>query len=271
MVSDKDIRRNSIRAADKRNGVIIWRGASLIDGAPIVVILVGIRDNSTNTKTGEMLQTYILREDIDPLTAIHTGADESICGDCPHRGTIAPIEDTPPWHTSARRLGLLTGNVGRTCYVPVWRNVLSVYKALQRGTYGTDAVSRGQISGICADRVVRIGSYGDPYAVPMWVWDAVTARALRWTGYTHQWRRPEAAPLRSIVMASADSGQDAIDAIEAGWRYFRVQMDGADPVEGLPEFSCPASKEMGEKTTCFACSLCSGGWSGAKNVVIKQH
>ena len=38
------------------NGFILWRGASLLDGAPIVVI--GIR-KSGNRKTGRMLQTYI--------------------------------------------------------------------------------------------------------------------------------------------------------------------------------------------------------------------
>ena len=63
---------------------IIYRGPSLLDGAPIVVIAI---DSARNTKTGRMVQTYILRADMDPREANKTGADFSICGTCPHRGT----------------------------------------------------------------------------------------------------------------------------------------------------------------------------------------
>ena len=41
---------------------IIYRGASLIDGKPIVVIATY---SNQNKKTGAMLHTYILREDIN--------------------------------------------------------------------------------------------------------------------------------------------------------------------------------------------------------------
>ena len=46
------------------NGAIIYRGPSLLDGKPIVVIAVGLNSSSKNRKTGNMLQTYILRDDI---------------------------------------------------------------------------------------------------------------------------------------------------------------------------------------------------------------
>ena len=39
-------------------GYVIYKGPSLLDGAPIVVIAV---IGSGNTKTGDMVQTYILR------------------------------------------------------------------------------------------------------------------------------------------------------------------------------------------------------------------
>ena len=70
------------------NGYILWEGASLIDGAPIVVIATGFASRSTNRKTGGMVQTYILRRDIDPVSAVQSGDDASICGDCPHRGIV---------------------------------------------------------------------------------------------------------------------------------------------------------------------------------------
>jgi hypothetical protein len=63
---------------------IIYEGPSLYDGAPIVVL---VQTGSSNRKTGDMVQTYILRSDIDPITASRTGKDSAICGTCPHMGT----------------------------------------------------------------------------------------------------------------------------------------------------------------------------------------
>ena len=68
------------------NGVIIWEGASAIDGAPIRVIATGLKTSSHNAKTGDLIQTWILRADMTPQEAVDSGADESICGGCPHRG-----------------------------------------------------------------------------------------------------------------------------------------------------------------------------------------
>ena len=66
-------------------GYTIYDGPSMLDGQRIVVIVTGIK-GSRNTKTGNMVQTYILRPDMHPLEAVRTGADVSICGDCPARG-----------------------------------------------------------------------------------------------------------------------------------------------------------------------------------------
>jgi hypothetical protein len=59
-----------------QNG-IIYRGPSLYDDAPIVVIGTFTKSNS---KTGGVVQTYILRDDIDPRDASKGGQDVSICG-----------------------------------------------------------------------------------------------------------------------------------------------------------------------------------------------
>lgn len=47
----------------KLKSSILYRGPSLLDGQPIVAIAIVKSDNA---KTGNMVQTYILREDIDP-------------------------------------------------------------------------------------------------------------------------------------------------------------------------------------------------------------
>jgi hypothetical protein len=64
---------------------IIYKGPSLLDGAPIVAIATY---SNRNTKTGKVVQTYILRSDINPREASKTGADFSICGNCPMRGEV---------------------------------------------------------------------------------------------------------------------------------------------------------------------------------------
>ena len=70
-------------------GVILYEGPSMIDGAPIVVIANRIDTDSNNAKTGAMVQTFIMRQDIAPHEATKTGDDASICGDCTHRPAMA--------------------------------------------------------------------------------------------------------------------------------------------------------------------------------------
>ena len=52
-----------------KNTVCIYDGPSLGDGGHIVVLLSGLTTPSNNTKTGDMVQTYILRADMAPDVA----------------------------------------------------------------------------------------------------------------------------------------------------------------------------------------------------------
>ena len=47
-------------------GVILFEGPSLIDGAPIAVIATGFQRRTANSKTGDMVQTWIIRSDREP-------------------------------------------------------------------------------------------------------------------------------------------------------------------------------------------------------------
>jgi len=66
----------------KHNGYILQRGVSPIDGNPFVVIMTM---STSNRKTGDMIQVWILRDDVNPVAAVAMGDDITICGDCPHR------------------------------------------------------------------------------------------------------------------------------------------------------------------------------------------
>jgi len=226
-----------------KNG-IIYKGPSLLDGKPIVVIATY---SDRNTKTGKVLQTYIIRSDISPLEASKSGEDFSICGDCKFRGTPT----TDPVRKQA---------VKRDCYVNLGQGPTIVYKSYKRGVYPMAE----SIQPLGADRIVRIGTYGDPAAAPAWVWDQLIETCTSWLAYSHQsgWR-PD------IAMQSADTMAEAVEHWKAGHRTFRVIADLGD-LDTTKEILCPASKEAGRRVQCAACKLCKGS-SLAKSIAIVQH
>lgn len=222
----------------KPNSVILWEGPSFFDGkTPIVVVATGLRRGSQNTKTGAMIQTWILRSDVHPHAAVVEGQDFATCGTCPHRA-------------------------GAGCYVDVAKAPASVWKAYRRGAipHATDA-DRERIRSM----PLRIGSYGDPGAVPVAVWKLVVSDGQRRTGYTHAWRtRPDLAPL---CMASADSAAESHVARSQGWRTFRV-VNPHDDVDGAArpgEFEC-LSESRG--LSCVDCGLCHGSGEKAARASI---
>lgn len=231
-------------------GYIAYDGPSEIDGAPIVVIINKISDSSKNGKTGAIVQSFIIRSDVNPVEALKTGADSSICGDCVHRPITAKETGEPP------------------CYVNVGRSVLAVYNAYKRGRYVKADVET--IALALAGKALRIGTYGDPAAAPVLMWQRVSRYVIARAGYSHQWRTAgfDHASWAPLVMASADSIDQAALANLYGMRTFRVSI-GIDKQPG--ETVCPASAEGGRKATCADCMLCGGTTKKAKDVVIADH
>ena len=229
-------------------GVILYQGPSLIDGAPIVVIANRIVADSTNEKTGAMVQTFILRQDMRPLVAARLGYDFSICGHCPHRPT----------------------NDG-SCYVNIGRSVESVYGAFVRGRYARPHVDfdTSILPDLFADSIFRLGSYGDPAAAPFRIWAHATQHVRARNGYTHQWR--DFPQFAALCMASVDSEVQATEARSSGWRTFRVRAASAPIMTGA-EVVCPASEEAGKRTTCSDCRACGGTSARARaSIVIMAH
>lgn len=237
------------------NGAILWEGKSQIDGAPIMLIATGLASGSVNSKTGALVQTWILRADVSPVAAIHTGADESICGACPHRGTIETQADGT------------TRNRGRACYVAVFQAPRNVWETAKRGKYPRAKGAEG--AALLAGLNIRLGAYGDPAAIPFHVWKKLLSRAYPATGYTHQWRKADSR-FASLCMASADSVAEAETARALGYRTFRVGSKAESIVQGV-ESLCPASAEAGKRTTCESCKLCGGDRIKAKSIFIPVH
>jgi hypothetical protein len=233
-------------------GYIAYEGPSIIDGAPIVVIVNKINGDSKNDKTGAIVQTFIIRSDIAPMAALQSGEDESICGDCAHRPYLIKTgeSDEPP------------------CYVQVGKSVQSVYHAYKRGRYVK--ADPATIAKALQGKIVRLGTYGDPFAAPVGMWLKILRYAAGHRGYTHQWQRADfdAAAWAPLVMASADSIDQAAHANLLGMRVFRVSI-GVDKQAG--EAVCPASAEGNRKSTCAKCTLCAGTSIQARDVVIADH
>lgn len=231
------------------SGIIVYEGPSRLDpNATIVVILTGLDGSSSNSKTGGMVQSYIIRTDRDPMTAVNDGSDRAICGECPHRKQA---------------------DGSRSCYVTLAHGPSAVYRAFLRGNYERcfPELAARRIAG----RALRMGTYGDPAAVPVDVWLKLTQHVAGWTGYTHQWRR--ASELRLLTMASVDSDAEREQAHAAGWRTFRVRrmgLDGPQPLDAS-EIVCPASIEAGHRVTCETCGLCKGASRTAKSIAIIDH
>ena len=72
--------------SQKPIGIVVYRGPSLMDQKPTIVVATGVLgDKTSNKKIGDMIQFWILRRDISPILAAKIGEDYSICGDCKHR------------------------------------------------------------------------------------------------------------------------------------------------------------------------------------------
>jgi hypothetical protein len=236
------------KAKQPRNG-IIYRGPSLLDGAPIIVVATY---TGRNKKTGLVVQTYILREDMSPLLASKSGADYSICGNCPMRGE--PTNE--PKRKQAKK---------RKCYVVLGQGPLLVYKAYHRGSYPV-AIGHKPTAAIGTGRVVRLGTYGDPAVVPSYVWESLLSGCSRHMAYSHQSEVSGADFRPELMMLSADNAEQAKAAWLAGYRTFRVLSRGESPIAGM-EIDCPSLRGV----HCADCGLCGGASVKAKSITIPAH
>lgn len=217
--------------------MVIYEGKSALLDADIVVIAT---TGSKNRKTGSMVQTWILLQEMSPVDAVKQSMDIAICGDCPLRGIYGKR---------------------RACYVNVGQAPGAIWRKWFRRGYPYGNVNT-------SGRMVRLGAYGDPAAVPIQVWFDVLRGAKGHTGYTHQWRTCD-QEFRRLVMASCETPTDVELAHSMGWRTFRTKLPSLPVLRG--EIVCPASNEAGHRLSCEQCGACNGGSPPKASVVINGH
>jgi hypothetical protein len=213
-------------------GFIAYDGPSLFDGKPIVVI---ITLHSENSKTGNMIQTWIMRQDKKPTEIAKNGEDDSICGNCRFRS-------------------------GNGCYVNLGQGVLKIWNAYRAGRYPhfNPEFHPQYLKG----RGIRLGSYGDPASVPFSIWDYFSSYCDFKTGYTHAWKNNP--KLKGYIQASCDSIDEAKEAQLQGWKTFLV----INPNNDIPrEVGIECLSETHGKQ-CIDCKLCNGNKT---NIIIKLH
>jgi hypothetical protein len=221
----------------------LYEGPSLLNGKPIFAIATP----DSNPKTGQMLYTYILLQEKPPDVAAYDGSDEAVCGDCVFRGPL-----------------------NRKCYVRLSHEEgadeklppSEVWKKWKAGKFGNSLSNTEHLP-------VRIGSYGDPAAVPTEVWSALLAGKKHWTGYTHMWRSCDQS-LQEYCMASVDNVGERNEAQGMGWRTFLVVPLGhADPENDI---LCPATDPHPKRNaSCATCLLCKGSSSPAPSIWEIAH
>ena len=229
-------------------GYVIYDGPSRLEGGTPIIAILTMR--SENRKTGDMPQIWMLRKDRAPTTAALDGTDDAVCGEC------------------AFRLYLARNNPDRAnCYVTLVHGPNAIWKAYHAGSYPTS----------WPDRIVdpvRVGSYGDPAAVPLKIWREFIAHCWGgYTMYTHQWRR--FSGFRHYAMASVNSPAEQHLAAQRGWRTFRViQKKEAAQHNHIGEITCPATPEAGRRTTCKQCRICDGKkgeHDRRKHITVSAH
>ena len=243
-----------IHLSKNSNAVKVYDGPSLIDGKRIMVILTGLKASSKNTKTGGMIQSFIMPYSVKPNEAVQNGDDASVCGDCPQRPLI--------WKATPKSERVSD----RACYVKTFHGPRATWEANR----DLPVSSPESVAELLGDNSLRLGTWGDPAAAPSHVWEPLK-RDRNHTGYTHQ--QTGAGETRTELMASVHSEAERQAAKRKGFRTFRIISKVSDVNAG--EILCPASREAGAKTDCNACNLCMGDSHRkglrARDVAIVAH
>ena len=235
--------------------VIVWRGPSVFNSAPVELVLSHLTYTPSNTKIGDMVQGWVIAQNEHPQEVIEQArksGDHPVCGNCEHYKSKA-------------------------CYV-MTKSIGSVYNGSKVVLNMEDPQDVLFLGTILSGFFLRMGAYGDPMAVPAWLWLILASMVKGHTGYTHAWSHilsdrqkwaPTYAEYRGLLMASTDSEEETVAAADLGWRCFEVRpefsTEGTDGSQVCPAFSIGLS--------CARCRKCDGLSRGARrpSIWIPSH
>ena len=218
-------------------GITLRIGPSGLTDDTIATIAVF---NSSNEKTGNVVQVYYLPVDEHPIDAIKSGLDAAVCGNCPLRPVRSNVCYVRKYHGPAR----------------VW----TTFKASRYPLYkDLSQANKNKVLSILKSKSIRLGAYGDP-ASDLETSTFLTSLAPQITAYTHQWRK--VPQLKPFCMASVDSTEEYIQAKDSGWRTYRHTTDNT---AFQNEIVCP---HKSHDVQCADCGLCCGLVSNSKRDIV---
>lgn len=221
------------------NGVLVYKGPGFLTdstGRPvhgdIKVIVTGTSRGSGNSKTGHMLQTWIIPDKGFPR--VGSLPARIVCGDCA---------------------------IEKACYVN--RAVLSAVARTEYPPLQPDLLYK--VSG--SKTPIRLGAFGNPSAMPI----EVARRLIRnraWTSYEAMWRTCDPA-WQHISMASTQTIEDTETALSMGWRCFlTVPENQVDVVLAHFESRGVQCLAQTKGIQCRSCRLCDGTLHRSRPLVV---
>lgn len=186
--------------------------------------------DSNNSKTGDMIQIWIMSKLVHPVVSRRTGHDATLqCQGCPH-----------------------ASNQG--CYVSPLA-LMAIWRAYKAGSYSHLEFGSSEWASFFNHASVRLGAYGNPSMLPLAMLEDITNRAAMHTGYFHDWRLMPielAKAYGRFLMASCEPS-NVVYAQNLGLRTFTVVSES--PSDSRLGIECLADKSG---LQCSQCGLCDG-------------
>ena len=236
----------------KKISKVVW-----IDSENLFVVNKAKTANKKITDGSKIVQTYTFSLKQWELATTSKGfkmkdffsLDGSNCLDCPFS----------------------VGNGNGGCYTHKFQQYSGMLKMLRSiqadALTPLDKEKYRNIMDMSHDTYIRFGTYGEPSLLPIALVESMSLLSKSWTGYTHQWKKEWAGDYGKFFMASTHNQAESRVARGVNYRSFIATKDGSEDAVG-----CPASKEMGFKTNCAKCGLCSGTeGKGRKDIKILEH
>jgi hypothetical protein len=212
------------------------------------LVCIATRD-SDNSKTGNMIQLWIMARNVHPVESRRTGHDATLqCQGCPH-----------------------ASNQG--CYVSPLA-LMAIWRAFKAGSYSHLAMGTPEWAAFFDGASVRLGAYGNPSMLPLAMLEDICARAYMHTGYFHDWHLMPVDLAKSygrFLMASCEPSNVQF-AQNLGLRTFTVVSEA--PSDRSLGIECLSDTKG---IQCIDCGLCDGTQRSNKrnkplpSVWIKAH
>lgn len=214
--------------------------SAVIEYEHFYLVFTCLSSQSSNDKTGNVVQTYLISKDQITERRIFG----SKCNLCP---------------------------MVENCYVS--RDKLTVRRSLLKLIIGEKTsyqfASLQEVLPYLNNRVIRLGTYGDPSSIPLDDLKQIVDSSKGHLGYTHFWKviDPEYS---KYLMASTESLEDSMLANVLGYRAFQVLLKDQE-IHQVPDNTIECLNAS-HGLTCEQCRLCKGNLKGSlKNIYIHEH